>query len=310
MNPLQTQSTCHIMMVRPAAFGYNAETAKTNAFQSIPEATLNAAALAQTEFDAMVAALRTKGVNVVVIADTPTPIKPDAVFPNNWVSFHATGEVYTYPMESSNRQTERRMDIVQQISEEFDVESITDLSGTEAEGRYLEGTGSIIFDHTAKKAYACTSRRTHPELLEALCERIGYTDVIFESVDARGQAIYHTNVMMAIGPEYAVICLDSIPNAEQRQAVQASLEADGKTIVNITLDQVTEYAGNMLAVRSQDNQPLLCMSASARASLTQAQVATLEQYTQLLAFDIPTIETIGGGSVRCMMAEIFLPERG
>lgn len=304
------QITDTIMMVRPASFGYNEETAKNNAFQSttdLPSDELQAKA--QKEFDAMVDKLRSKGINIVVIQDTEEPRKPDAIFPNNWISFHEDGTVITYPMYAENRRIERREDVVEQLSEQFEVSKRYTFDYYEAEDKFLEGTGSMLFDRANNIVYACLSPRTDPMVLEKYAVLMGSEKVAFRSVDRHGQEIYHTNVMMALGEDFVVVCLESIPNQEERSALVEALERTGKNIIDINFDQVEAYAGNMLQVKSTDGTRYLCMSQQAYDSLTETQVAQLSQYTEILPIDIDTIETIGGGSVRCMMAEVFLPNK-
>jgi hypothetical protein len=308
----RTVASCssHVLMVRPANFGYNAQTAGTNAFQSVPDSKQNTAKLARAEFDDMASALRGAGVDVRVIEDTAQPVKPDAVFPNNWLSLHPDGTAVLYPMESPNRRTERRLDIVEGLRATHQIQSVIDLSSGEAHGRFLEGTGSILFDHAHRKAYACLSRRTDPSLLEMLCEELGYSPQTFTATDRNGQEIYHTNVMMCIGPSFAVVCLESIADEGERSVLVDSLENDGKQIIPISREQMRSYAGNMLALETLEGAPLLVMSSSARGVLTDDQLAALASHATLLAFDIPTIETVGGGSVRCMLCENFLPAHG
>ncbi|HQO30703.1 MAG TPA: arginine deiminase-related protein [Chitinophagales bacterium] len=305
------QYTRRLMMVRPASFSFNAETALSNAFQqSIGGYT--AAEIqqkAEAEFDSFVAILRSNGVEVLVVQDTATPSKPDAVFPNNWISMQADGTIYLYPMCTPNRRLERREDIIDLLEEKFAVKKVVDLSAAEASGLFLEGTGSIIFDHPNRKAYACISPRTDRGLLEAHCAQLQYDAIAFDSTDRHGKAVYHTNVMLTIGDQFAVICLESIRNEQEKQMVVDSLTATGLEIVAISEAQMNCFAGNMLQVENAEGKTFLVMSQSAFDSLTSEQRTQLEQYTTLLPVAIPTIETIGGGSARCMLAEIFLPER-
>lgn len=304
------QITDTIMMVRPASFGYNEETAKNNAFQSTTELSADELqAKAAAEFDAMVAKLRSKGVRIEVIQDTDEPKKPDAIFPNNWISFHEDGTVITYPMYAENRRIERREEVVEQLSESYKVDRRYTFDYYEEENKFLEGTGSMLFDRANNIVYACLSERTDAMVLEKYAVLMGSQKVAFRSVDRNGQDIYHTNVMMALGEDFVVVCLESIQNPAEREELVATLERTGKEIVDINYDQVEAYAGNMLQVKSEDGTRYLCMSQQAYDSLTTEQVATLEKYTQLLPIDIETIETIGGGSVRCMMAEVFLPKK-
>ncbi|MFN0201031.1 MAG: citrulline utilization hydrolase CtlX [Bacteroidia bacterium] len=295
-----------ILMVRPASFQFNAQTAESNAFQH--QTQLSAEAVeqqAKAEFDAFVAKLRAHGVNVIVIEDTPDPVKPDAVFPNNWVSFHENGDIYLFPMCTPNRRLERRSDIIDLIGEKFQVNTVHDLSASEEEGQMLEGTGSIVFDHVHKIAYACLSPRTDKDLLEKYAQMIGYEAISFTSLDQNGGEVYHTNVMMCVGEGFVVICLESIANLSERQKVVAAFDKTQQEIVEISFAQMNQFAGNMLQVHNDAGQKYLVMSHTAYKALTDAQKAQLAKYTELFYAEIDTIETIGGGSARCMMAEVF-----
>ncbi len=301
--------TQNILLIRPQNFRYNAETAASNEFQSKPtdEEENNIKQLALTEFDMFAEILRSKGVNVLVFEDTNEPEKPDAVFPNNWVSFHADGTVILYPMCADNRRNERRADIIESLRQEFRIEKIVDLSHFEKENRFLEGTGSMIFDHANKTAYACISPRTDAGLFAEVSQTLGYRPISFHATDANGKTIYHTNVMMCIGPGFAVICLESTENADEKKTVIESLKNGGLEIIDISLEQIKHFAGNMLTVSGNDGKKHLVLSTNALDSLTKAQVTTLEQYCELLPVAIWTIERAGGGGARCMMAEVFLP---
>ncbi|WBA42427.1 citrulline utilization hydrolase CtlX [Hymenobacter canadensis] len=298
-------------MVRPAAFGFNAETAFSNSFQQpIAEQTpgaLQARALA--EFDGAVAQLRAHGVRVLVFEDAPEPVRPDAVFPNNWLTLHADGRVLLYPMCAPNRRLERRPDIVAALAQDFLVTEVVDFAAWEQQQVFLEGTGSLIFDHEHRVAYAGLSPRTDAALLAEVCAQLGYRPVSFRAQDAQGQEIYHTNVLLSIGPGFAVVCLESIRDAAERAAVVVSLQETDHEIVDISLAQVACFAGNMLILQPAAGPALLALSQTAHEALTPAQRQTLSAYATLLPLPIPTIETIGGGSVRCMLAEVFLPER-
>jgi hypothetical protein len=305
------QTTRHLMMVRPANFGFNEETAANNAFQS-RDGLMTATQMQEqaiVEFDRFVATLRAAGVDVLVVQDTVAPVKPDAIFPNNWVTLHADGTVITYPMFAPTRRLERSETIIRTIAEAgFKTNGIRKhLEQYESEDRFLEGTGSIIFDHPNRLAYACLSQRTDAGLLDELCQIIGYQAVVFHSVDANGQDIYHTNVMMALGESFVVICMDSIRDASERDLLLARFAATDKAVIDISLEQMNEFAGNMLQVRGSDDSRHLVMSSRAYASLTPFQIQTLAQHTHLLHSDLRTIENYGGGSARCMLAEIFLP---
>lgn len=299
------QTTNNILLVRPANFGFNEETRASNAFQK--ELNENVDTIKQKvtiEFEGFTSTLKNHGVNVFVFNDTPEPVKTDAVFPNNWISFHADGTVVLYPMLSANRRLERRTDIIESLKQKFEITKIIDLAIYENQNRFLEGTGSIVFDRDNKIAYAAISPRTDKELFLTLCEQINYKPVTFTAKDRNDLEIYHTNVMMCVSDQFAIVCLDSIANETERRSVSESLYSTGHSIIDITLAQMSSFAGNMLVVKND----LLVMSQSAFDSLTTVQKFTLEKYCQLLPLAIPTIETIGGGSARCMIAEIFLPE--
>lgn len=301
---IPTQSTHSIFMVRPAAFGYNPQTALTNSFQSeLALASEEIQRVALAEFDAMVELLRAKGVEVHVFHDTPIPPKPDAVFPNNWISLHADGKLILYPMCTVNRRWERRAEIIEEFKRKFPIQEVIDLSHYESENRFLEGTGSIIFDHVYRVAYACLSPRTDQELFEAVCKLLNYEPIYFHSVNEKGQAIYHTNVMMAMGDEYVVICLESIRDKQERAYVEEKLTRTNHLIISILLEQVNHFAGNMLQLQTTSGNKILVMSQRAYQSLSQLQIDQLSKYAELVPIAIPTIETIGGGSVRCMMGE-------
>ena len=298
------QTTNNIFLVRPANFSFNEETQASNVFQKKSDddpATVKQKASA--EFDAFAEALKSRGVNVFVFDDTTEPAKTDAVFPNNWISLHADGTVVLYPMLSANRRLERRSDIIESLEEKFEITNIIDLTAHESGDRFLEGTGSIVFDHENKIAYASLSPRTDRGLFVQLCEELKYSPVTFTARDRDGSVIYHTNVMMCVGERFAVVCLESITDAYERSIISDKLLSTGHEITDITFDQMSSFAGNMLAL---DND-LLVMSQSAFDSLTGKQKLTLEKYCELLPLAIPTIETVGGGSARCMIAEIFLP---
>ncbi|MGV3502647.1 MAG: citrulline utilization hydrolase CtlX [Adhaeribacter sp.] len=303
------QTSASILMVRPARFGFNPQTAATNAFQKhltglSPEEISHKA---REEFDAFVDLLRDKGVKVVVASDTPEPAKPDAVFPNNWISLHPDGRVVLYPMQAASRRTERRPELLELLGQEYQVSEIVDLSGAEKQGRYLEGTGSMILDHDHRLAYACLSPRTDPKLLESFCRQFGYQPLAFHAFDHTGGAVYHTNVMLCIGTRFAVLATDTIREEEERYLVLSSLRHTGHEVIAITMDQLRHFAGNMLEVQNQEGKHFLVMSEQARLSLRPDQVQAIGQYAEILAPPLYTIEQIGGGSARCMMAEIFLP---
>jgi len=303
----QKQSTSHILMIRPVNFGFNEQTAESNAFQNKAAQENGVNEMAQREFDRMVNTLRENGVDVTVVDDTPEPHTPDSIFPNNWVSFHTDGGVFLYPMQAENRRLERREDIIMDLEDNFTVKHVIDLSRFEEEGKFLEGTGSMVLDRENKIAYACISPRTDREVLGLFCEQAGYRSVTFDAVDEKGQAIYHTNVLMCVGCDFAVICLDSIPNPHDRLVVSDSLLSAQKEIVDISFNQMNSFAGNMLEVKNKAGETLIVMSKNAHDALLEEQKSVLKKYGKLIYADINTIETIGGGSARCMMAEVHLP---
>ncbi|MEA5458147.1 arginine deiminase-related protein [Arcicella sp. LKC2W] len=307
---MRSQTTSNILMIRPVNFGFNQETAESNAFQDAEFGKQNqdkAQQIALKEFDEMVEQLQKSGVNVIVIEDTAEPHTPDSIFPNNWISFHGNGSVIMYPMQAENRRLERREDIIEQIGETFYINRRIDLSGSEAENKFLEGTGSMVLDRKYKIAYACLSPRTHEDILKEFSVQMNYEIVSFNAIDGSGKQIYHTNVVMCIGDMFAVICLEAIPDLDERLMVRNSLEQSGKRVVEITLQQMNQFAGNMLEVKSVKGDKILVMSSSAYHSLTTKQIDILDDYCTIHHFDLSMIEGNGGGSARCMMAEIHLP---
>lgn len=300
------QTTNHILMIRPIDFKFNKQTAGNNKFQQESEQE-DVQAIALQEFDGFVATLTANGVDVTVINDTAQPETPDSIFPNNWVSFHEDGSVYLYPMFSENRRWERRKDIIEQLAKKFEVNHVSDLSFFEQQVLFLEGTGSMVLDRDNKIAYACLSVRTDEEVLTNFCMLSGYTAVAFQAIDQSRFPIYHTNVMMCIGDRFAVICLDSIPNLAERENVVHSLTNSGKEIITINFEQMNQFAGNMLQVQNKDGESLLVMSEQAYQSLHESQVMALAKYAKLIYAPLYTIEKNGGGSARCMLAEVHLP---
>ena len=306
------QLTNHILMIRPAQFRMNEQTAVNNYFQASagisPEEVVKKS---QEEFDAYVSVLREKGVQVTVVQDTEDPDTPDALFPNNWVSFHQDATVALYPMFAENRRLERREAVLEILEEEgFIIDQVMDYTAAEASGIFLEGTGSLILDRVHKKAYCALSSRADEELFIEFCEDFEYTPVIFtanQTVDGSRLPIYHTNVMMCLAETFAVICLDSIDDKKERKAVVNHLREDGKEIIAISEAQMHRFAGNMLQVLGSNQTPYLVMSSTAYKSLTPDQLSKIEQHCEIIHADLSTIETCGGGSARCMMAEVFLP---
>ncbi|MDX1407549.1 MAG: arginine deiminase-related protein, partial [Saprospiraceae bacterium] len=290
------QLTDHLLMIRPAHFGYNVETADNNVFQQrddrIPPDVVEQRA--REEFDGFVDKLRRHGIHVDVIEDTDTPVKSDAVFPNNWISLHEDGVVITYSMASPNRRLERREDILQFLQSSYQVTRRYAFEQYEDHGQFLEGTGSMVLDRQNKIVYACLSIRTDIRLLDKFCVLRGYDKVVFNAVSG-GKPVYHTNVMMALGVEYAVVCLDCIPQADQREQLVAALEGSGKEIIAITTEQLEAFAGNMLQVCSVNGEPYCVMSERAYQSLTADQIMRLERHNKLLFSSLETIETFGGG---------------
>lgn len=306
------QTTSSILMVRPANFGFNSETASNNFYQKKdgrPSAMLNR--MAQEEFDGFVRLLDTNGVRVLVVEDTAEPVKTDAIFPNNWFSTHEDGRVLLYPMFSPNRRLERRTDILESLMKHgYQINEIVDLTFFEKDKQFLEGTGSLVLDRVGKIAYACRSVRTHEVPLAYFGRLMGYEVLSFDAhqlVDGKEAAIYHTNVMMHVGTELAVICLDSITLASEKLKVQEYLEKTGKKMIPIHAKQKFNFAGNMLEIQNQTGEKFTVMSSSAHDSLNQVQLEAIKRHAQVIVPKIPTIEKLGGGSVRCMMAEIFLP---
>ncbi len=304
---MPNQITSTILMVRPANFGFNPETADNNTFQkNDPSLTINTIKeKAIQEFDAFVEQLIAHGIQVTVIPDTATPIKTDAVFPNNWISFHEDGLLITYPMFSKNRRLERRPDIIETFSKSYSIKNHIRLEKWESTLQYLEGTGSIIIDRVHKIAYASLSIRTDEKLFEDYCQFMKYKKVVFQSVDADGIPIYHTNVMMALGIDFVIICMESIPDPKEKEQLRSLFTATNKKVIDITLDQMAHFAGNMLQVKNTEGLSYLVMSSQAFYSLRKDQIQEIESYTNILHSDLRTIETYGGGSARCMIAEVF-----
>lgn len=299
-----------ILMVRPAAFGFNEETAANNFFQQAsglsPER-LQQQALA--EFDEMVAVLQKNKVDVRVVNDSAHPPKPDAVFPNNWLSTTADGKVFVFPMFAPSRRPEKREEIIQELSRDFIVTDFQDWSEYEAEGRFLEGTGSMLMDHDNKLIYAAISERTNLSVLEKFAATNGYQAIVFLATDEQGRPVYHTNVLMALGEHFAVLCEESIEEEWELIAVRQLLESTGHAIIPISREQMRQFAGNMLELMNSDGDHLLVLSQTAFDALKPGQKQMLEAYAKLLPVSVPTIEQVEGGSVRCMMAEIFLQRR-
>ncbi|WP_113662653.1 citrulline utilization hydrolase CtlX [Pedobacter nanyangensis] len=300
------QTTSHILMIRPVDFKFNEQTAGDNKFQVAGEQE-NVQHQALAEFDGFVNILRENGVDVTVISDTLEPATPDSIFPNNWVSFHEDGAVFLYPMHSPNRRAERRKDIIDDLGKTFEISHLTDLSFFEQQHLFLEGTGSMVLDRTNKIAYACLSIRTDKEVLDNFAMLSGYEVVAFQAVDEHGFPIYHTNVMMCIGEKFAVVCLDSIKYTEDKIAVLESFKATQKTVIDISFEQMNHFAGNMLEVKNKEGNSLLVMSEQALKALHGTQITALSAFSKIVTAPLYTIEQNGGGSARCMLAEVHLP---
>lgn len=305
---MSNQLTDVIMMIRPKSFGFNPETEADNKFQkrpsSLEDKQIRTQALA--EFDAMVALLKSKDIEVMVFEDLEESVLPDSVFPNNWISTHEDGSVYTYPMYAPIRRKERRDDIIDVLSKSFLVAKRYSLELFEVQNQFLEGTGSMILDRDYKIAYAALSPRTDPRVLHKFSLLSNYNVILFKAKDKDGFPIYHTNVLMALGQDFVICCMESIED-EKKELLLNSFRTTGKELVEISFEQMTKFAGNMLEVKNKSGKRFLIMSDTAYESLDQDQIAKLGHKTTLLIVHIPTIEKIGGGSARCMIAENFLP---
>lgn len=293
----------HLLLIRPVNFGFNAETAVNNSFQV--NSTGNVQQKALIEFDGLVSLLAENKVSLTVIADTEIPHTPDSIFPNNWISFHEDGTVIIYPMFAANRRLEKKPHILDKLKEIFHITAVKDLSRYETKNLFLEGTGSMVLDRENRIAYASLSLRTDKHILDEFCSMAGYTPCSFTSMDNSGNPIYHTNVMMCVAANFAVICLEAIRDEQERLMVSGSLTGSGKEIIGISLQQMNAFAGNMLQVRNSEGELLLVMSSQAFGSLNKTQVSKLEKFSRIIHTPLDTIESCGGGSARCMMAEIF-----
>jgi hypothetical protein len=307
------QTTDTILMIRPVNFRMNEQTAVNNYFQEdidLKNAEINAKA--QEEFDAFVEKLKAVGINVVVESDDELMDTPDSIFPNNWASFHSNGDIALYPMFAENRRKERRDEVFIRLENEgFKIENIVDYTAAEDEGVFLEGTGSLILDRVNRKAYCALSPRADEDLFIEFCEDFEYTPIIFvanQTVEGKRLPIYHTNVMMCLAETFAVICLETIDDKKERKNIIKHLKEDGKEIISISEAQMHQFAGNMLQLRGKDNQRYLIMSEAAHNSLTNDQINKIEKHCPIISSSLETIETCGGGSARCMMAEVFLPK--
>jgi hypothetical protein len=291
-----SQAPSAVLMIRPKSFGFNSQTAATNAFQSNSNSDeLTISTIAVQEFDTMVDVLRSNDIEVVVVEDTDEPQKPDAIFPNNWISFHHDGSIVLYPMLAENRRAERNISVLKELESFYTIRQTIDLTSFEKENKFLEGTGSIVFDYVNKIAYASRSARTDEDVLNA--------------VDETGQEIYHTNVLMCVGSKFAIICLDAIQQEDDQEKLLDSFSATGHKVIAISYEQMKLFAGNMMEVLSKSDEPFVLLSEKAFLSLLPGQLDALSKFAEPVALKIPTIEHYGGGSVRCMVAGIFNPER-
>ncbi|MDR2224036.1 MAG: amidinotransferase [Flavobacteriaceae bacterium] len=308
------QTTNTILMIRPVAFRMNEQTAVNNYYQKVLDNTTPTTvnAKAQQEFDSFVEKLRAVGVNVIVVDDTVDPDTPDSIFPNNWISFHESGEVVLYPMFAENRRLERREDILDLLEEQgFEITDIWDYTSAEEDELFLEGTGSLLLDRANGKTYCALSPRADEGLVIEFCEEFENDPVIFEAfqtVDGERKHIYHTNVMMCLAETFAVICADCIDDKQERKTVLNNLKTSGKEVITITEEQVNNFAGNMLQIKGANEERFLVMSTQAYNSLTEAQIKAIEKHCSIIHSSLDTIEACGGGSARCMMAEVFLPQ--
>jgi len=292
-----------LLMIRPTRFGFNEQTASSNHFQH-RKCGVDVHALALEEFDGMVEVLRRSLIPILVIEDTPDSDSPDSIYPNNWFSTHSDGSLVLYPMCSPNRRAERRPGIIQRIRELAGTSRVVDLSGWEDSGEYLESTGSMVFDRKSRTAYACRSPRTSEKVLHDFCRQMGYTPFLFDAVDRDGRPIYHTNIMMSVGKEFAVLCKEAIVSPELCAMMESGLVSSGKRVVDISFSQMMHFAGNILEVNDLKGERCLLMSDTAKACLSPAQLESIAGEDRIIALHVPHIEEVGGGSVRCMLAEI------
>ena len=307
---MQEQVTSNLLMIRPVNFEYNQQTAESNAFQNdenVSNSKINNSA--QECFDDLVEQLRLREINVHVFDDLKDPFTPDSIFPNNWISMHHSGKVMLYPMEAPNRRRERRQDILNFLKKNYDYHVLLDLSHFEEDGKFLEGTGSLVLDRINRIAYASLSSRTHPDVLKAWQQVIDYELVTFGAFDKDGIPVYHTNVVMSMGTTFCIICLEAISNPDERLAVKQKIEGTGNVLMEITMEQMSNFAGNVLLVKNKKEKQFLIMSTRAYNSLTEEQINTMNYFAEIIHSDLGYIESVGGGSARCMIAEIHLPEK-
>ena len=298
-----------LMMVRPATFGFNTETASSNLFQQNSPSDSTLSSIAREEFDNMVQVLEAHDIAVHVFDDSDNVVKPDAIFPNNWVTFHHDGGVILYPMMAPSRRLERNTQFIEKLRDDFTITKVVDLARWEEEGKYLEGTGSMVMDHVNRVVYACRSPRTNENILTSLCELLQYKKIVFDAVDERGVAIYHTNVMMSVADKFAIVCLDAIQNESDQDVILGQFEVTQHKVIAISFAQMNSFAGNMLTVRNKAGESFTLMSQRAFQSLLPGQLNEISKYTEILTFNIDHVERYGGGSVRCMVAGIHLPKK-
>lgn len=304
-----SQAPAAVLMVRPRSFGFNSQTAATNVFQRNPGGDYKSIReQAQIEFDRMVDLLRANDIEVLVVEDTSHPEKPDAVFPNNWISFHHDGTVVLYPMLAANRRLERNNPVISTIKQHYVVCDTIDLTPYETQNKFLEGTGSVVFDYVNRMAYAARSPRMDEGILQELNQKLGFQSVVFDAADEQGNAIYHTNVLMCIGTEFAVICLEAILQEDDQEKLLESFSKTSHKVIAISFEQMKLFAGNMMEVKSKSGEVFVLLSQKAFQALVPGQLDALTRFAEPLAVNIPTLETYGGGSVRCMIAGIFNPQ--
>lgn len=292
-----------LMMIEPCSFGFNEETAANNYFQR-NDVIVNAQEKALAEFNAFVKKLEAHHIEVLVVKDTPVPMTPDSIFPNNWISLHEGGFMVLYPMFANNRRKERKQTVIDAVKNSITINEIVDLTHFEQTDQFLEGTGSMVLDREYKIAYACISKRTDKDLFSTFCMKMGYTPMLFHAADQRGNEIYHTNVLMCMASDYVVICLDTIYQEEEKKLLVEQFKSTHKEVIDISQDQMEHFCGNMLQVKNSEGKPFLVMSTQAFNHLESTQIKNLEAHQPIIHSDISTIETLGGGSARCMMAEL------
>jgi len=304
-----SQAPSAVLMVRPKSFGFNSQTADSNAFQyNSADDSQSIQKNALAEFDKMVDLLRSNDIEVLVVEDEAEPEKPDAIFPNNWISFHQDGTVVLYPMLAENRRMERTNPVMDMVKQNYSISKTIDLTSFEKQNKFLEGTGSIVFDYVNKIAFASRSSRTDELVLKELTEKLGFKSIVFDAVDELGQAIYHTNVLMCIGTDFVIVCLDAIKNEDDQEKLLESFSNTNHKVIAISFEQMKLFAGNMMEVKSKSGESFVLLSQKAFHSLLPGQLDALSRFVEPISVSIPTIETYGGGSVRCMVAGVFNPE--